>query len=660
MLKDSSLYSFLDNNFDYLLVVDENEEVLYASQLLIRDCLKKGLSPQGKQLQSMLTKPSLDTFRTAMIQSRAGGRAIAALATTAQTDQPLTPLKAGFTKTELGIIFLFFGNKLKSFDSQSPNDLQQRAKELTCLYRVLEWIEISGSIKEFFTKLPGILSSGMLYPEEAVIFSTYQGREYGQKLATDMYISTRLIVGYKKKGEIRVGYLDERLELLPDEAKMLNEIGWTLSLALERKELRDDLSQRRELEEENKQRLQELEERIEASNRELEENRNKLSIANSYLDRVQGDWDATKLRLETMFKAIPDDVLLLDRDYKVVMTNREDVEEGTLCYQSFFKRDQPCENCRMARILRDKAPVTHTLLDGDRFLQVSALPIYNQEQEVEGILEFQRDVTREKIYEQQLQQADKLASLGELVSGIGHEINNPNQFIRGNVKILQQALEDILPIVDEYQASHTDLKIARLDYAFFREHIMTLVEDMAHGSERIKGIVDGLRTFVRKDDGLLVDNIDINSLIQASTRLVHNQIHKKADINLELTPDLPTFTGNAQKLEQVLINLMVNASDAMREEVKGQITLRTSLLDGKAILIELEDNGMGMTNKTLKQIFDPFFTTKRARGGTGLGLAISYRIIEEHGGTITVNSQQGEGTTFRITIPLPANVTEEE
>ncbi|MBC8478510.1 PAS domain-containing protein [bacterium] len=660
MLKDSSLYSFLDNNFDYLLVVDENEEVLYASQLLIRDCLKKGLSPQGKQLQSMLTKPSLDTFRTAMIQSRAGGRAIAALATTAQTDQPLTPLKAGFTKTELGIIFLFFGNKLKSFDSQSPNDLQQRAKELTCLYRVLEWIEISGSIKEFFTKLPGILSSGMLYPEEAVIFSTYQGREYGQKLATDMYISTRLIVGYKKKGEIRVGYLDERLELLPDEAKMLNEIGWTLSLALERKELRDDLSQRRELEEENKQRLQELEERIEASNRELEENRNKLSIANSYLDRVQGDWDATKLRLETMFKAIPDDVLLLDRDYKVVMTNREDVEEGTLCYQSFFKRDQPCENCRMARILRDKAPVTHTLLDGDRFLQVSALPIYNQEQEVEGILEFQRDVTREKIYEQQLQQADKLASLGELVSGIGHEINNPNQFIRGNVKILQQALEDILPIVDEYQASHTDLKIARLDYAFFREHIMTLVEDMAHGSERIKGIVDGLRTFVRKDDGLLVDNIDISSLIQASTRLVHNQIHKKADINLELTPDLPTFTGNAQKLEQVLINLMVNASDAMREEVKGQITLRTSLLDGKAILIELEDNGMGMTNKTLKQIFDPFFTTKRARGGTGLGLAISYRIIEEHGGTITVNSQQGEGTTFRITIPLPANVTEEE
>ncbi len=647
----SSLYSFLDNNYDYLLVVDESEKIIHASPMLQRDCLQEGHSLEQEQLQNLLTKPSLDTFRTAMIQSRTGGRAIAALATKNSANQPLTPLKAGYTKTEQGIVFLFFGNKIKEYSDQSPQELEERAKELTCIYRVLEWIEVSGSIKEFFIKLPGILSGGMAYPEEAVVFSTYQNQEYGQKLASDKYISTRLIIGYKKKGEIRIGYLDDRHEFLPEEVKMLNEIGWTLSLALERKELRADLSQRKELEEENKRRLQQLREEIEASNRELEEQRGKLKVANSYLDRVQGDWDATKQRLETMFRAIPDDVLLLDREYKVVMTNREGVEEGSLCYRSLFDREEPCESCRMARIMRDKAPVTHTLRDGDRHLQVNVLPIYNQEQEVEGILEFQRDITREKNYEQQLQQADKLASLGELVSGIGHEINNPNQFIRGNVKILKQALEDMLPIVDEYRESHPELKIARLDYTFFRDHIMTLVDDMAHGSERIKGIVDGLRTFVRKDEGLLVDNIDINSLIQAGTRLVHNQVHKKAEIELELAPDLPTFTGNAQKIEQVLINLVVNAGDAMREEVKGKITVRTSLEEDQ-LLIEVVDNGMGMTSKTLKQIFDPFFTTKRARGGTGLGLAISYRIIEEHGGNIAVSSQPGEGTTFQITIPV--------
>jgi signal transduction histidine kinase len=655
MFKDSNIYSFLDTNFDYLLVVDEKEQILHASQMLARDCLRTGLSLQDRQLKEVLTKPSLDTFRTAMVQSRSGGRAIAAMATPGKEEQQLTPLKAGFTKTEQGGLFLFFGNKVKSYDKQSPSDLQERARELTCIYQVLEWIEVSSTTQEFFTKLPGILSSGMSHPESAVIFTTYQGRDYGQKLTTEKYITTRLVVGYKKRGEILIGYLNDSHHLLPEEGKMLNEIGWTLSLALERKELRDDLTRRKELEAENQRRLQDLEKKIEASSSELEEQRGKLKLANSYLDRVEGDWDAAKVRLETMFKAIPDDVVLLDRDFQVVMTNREEVDEGTLCHQSLFDRDQPCDNCRLERVLRDKTPVTYSLRDGERHLQVSALPVFNQKQEVEGILEFFRDVTREKTFEQQLQQADKLASLGELVSGIGHEINNPNQFIRGNVKILQQALEDLLPIVDDYQQSHPDLKIARLDYKFFREHIMTLVEDMAHGSERIKGIVEGLRTFVRKDDGLLVDNIDINSLIQAGTRLVHNQVHKKAEIELELASDLPNFTGNAQKIEQVLINLVVNASDAMREDAKGKITLKTSLQDDNQLLIEVTDNGMGMTSKTVKQIFDPFFTTKRARGGTGLGLAISYRIIEEHGGTITVASQPGEGTTFKITIPIESD-----
>lgn len=144
---------------------------------------------------------------------------------------------------------------------------------------------------------------------------------------------------------------------------------------------------------------------------------------------------------------------------------------------------------------------------GNRYLQVHALPIYNQDHEVDGILEFYRDVTLEKTYEQQLQQADKLASLGQLVSGIGHEINNPNQFIRGNIKIIKQSIEDMLPIVDDYYKSHPDMKIARLKYDFFREHIMVLVDDMAHGSDRIKAIVEGLRTFVRKDEGLLVDTV---------------------------------------------------------------------------------------------------------------------------------------------------------
>ena len=265
-------------------------------------------------------------------------------------------------------------------------------------------------------------------------------------------------------------------------------------------------------------------------------------------------------------------------------------------------------------------------------------------------LEFYRDITLEKTYDQQLQQADKLASIGQLVSGIGHEINNPNQFIRGNIKIIQQSLEDMLPIVDDYVKKHPELKIARLNYDFFREHIMTLVDDMAHGSERIKAIVEGLRTFTRKDEGLLVDKVDINTLIETSARLVHNEVHKRADIELDLSPDVRTFTGNSQKIEQVLINLIVNASQAIPDDRRGLIKVATNY-ENERITVIVEDNGKGMNESTVNQIFNPFFTTKRAKGGTGLGLAIAYRIIEEHNGKIQVKSKPGVGTTFIIRIP---------
>jgi signal transduction histidine kinase len=359
-------------------------------------------------------------------------------------------------------------------------------------------------------------------------------------------------------------------------------------------------------------------------------------------------------RLETMFKAIPDKVLLVDLNRNVVMSNMEGIEPGKKCFRACFNLETPCADCRLSKIVRDKTPISITIRDEDRYLEVNALPVFNKDEQVEGILEFYRDVTLEKTYEQQLQQADKLASLGQLVSGIGHEINNPNQFIRGNIKIVKQAFEDLLPIVDDYRKDHPDLKIARLKYDFFREHIMTLVDDMAHGSERIKGIVEGLRGFARKDDGLLVDNVDINTLIEAVQRLVQNEVHKHGEIQLDLSGEVKLFPGNSQKIEQVLVNLIVNAAQAIPDDTKGLITVR-SLMDGETVVVEIEDNGRGMDEKTQKQIFDPFFTTKRAKGGTGLGLAICYRILEEHKGSISVTSKLGVGTKFTIRIPVTLN-----
>jgi signal transduction histidine kinase/PAS domain-containing protein len=398
-------------------------------------------------------------------------------------------------------------------------------------------------------------------------------------------------------------------------------------------------------------RLLDLEREIESRTRDFEDQHHRLSTIDACLAQTTRDWERSTARLETLFKAIPDEVALIDDDRNLVMTNRAGVEPGQKCYETFFGRDVPCDDCHLSKIIRSKAPTSTTIRFGDRYLQVHANPVFSQEHEVEAIVEFHRDVTLEKSYEQQIRQADKLAALGQLVSGIGHEINNPNQFIRGNIKIVRQAMEDILPIVDAYYENHPDLRVARLKYDFFRRHFMTLVDDMAHGSERIKQIVDALRGFVRHDDGLLVDQVEINTLVEATTRLVENEVHKHAVICLDLGENIPRLIGNSQKIEQVLVNLLVNASEAMDEDKRGRITVRT-WSDGDNVAIQVEDNGRGMNEKTVNQIFDPFFTTKRGKGGTGLGLAISYRIITEHGGTISAASTPGGGTIFTINLPV--------
>lgn len=654
MIRLEDLYSFIEGNFDYLLVVDAEEKILHASQLLRRACAPGELMLQEERLADVLTPASLQSFRQAMKEAAGGRRGIAVFAPAVENAGSI-PLKAERERAERGEVYLFFGTQVDGIGKVAEWEKNERIKELSCLYSVAEWLRVAASVPEFFAKLPDIIGRGMQFPEETIVYSAYMGATYGQEPPFQS-IRVRLTVNQLDSGEIRVGYVDERHELLPEEQKMLNQIGRMVSLTLEQRQLSERLLLKQAEEAEYASRLNDLERQIESRTRELGEQESRLQMVDGYLGQVTRDWEESTARLQTLFQTIPDDVALIDRGRNVIMTNRPNVEPGRKCYATFFGRDTPCEDCRLAKIIRDKAPVTTTIKDGDRYLQVQATSIFDQAHEVQGIVEFYRDVTLEKTYEQQLHQADKLAALGQLVSGIGHEINNPNQFIRGNIKIVRQALEDLLPIVDEYVRSHPDLKVARLKYPFFREHIMTLVDDMSHGSERIKQIVDALRGFVRRDDGLLLDRVDINTLVEASVRLVENEVHKRAVVCLDLGTGIPSFTGNSQKIEQVLVNLLVNAGQAIEEDQKGRITVHTRA-DGPNVVVEIADNGRGMNEQTLKKIFTPFFTTKRARGGTGLGLALSYRIIAEHSGTIAVASEPGRGTTFTVTIPaVPAGL----
>jgi signal transduction histidine kinase len=656
MIKQNDLYSFIQSNFDFLLVADKDHRIIHISPLLLANCCVGSRPMVGIELSGLCTAQSVLSLKTGMEYARQGNRGIA-IFTPAANPTSSIPLKTRYIDIAGGGIYLFFGSQIDELSKFTDWEKNELIKELSCLYSTAEWVEISPTVDELFYRLPDIIGRGMQYPDQTMVCSIYEGKKYGGNINKHNHLCAKLLVNNQECGDIRVGYVSDNYKLLPEEQKMLNEIARILSTALERKLLSKRLKLKQEEEFTYRKRLTELESEIETRTRELEDQSRKLKVVDSYLDRVNKGLEESKKRLETMFHAIPDDVALIDLDNNIVLTNRKNILPGDKCHKAFFNNNTPCHDCRLKRVIKEKVPITATIHYEDRYFEVNAVPFMGNEQEVEGVIEYYRDVTREKTFEQQLQQADKLASLGQLVSGIGHEINNPNQFIKGNIKIVRQVIDDVLPILDQYAKNHPDVRIARLDYKFFREHITTLIDDMGHGSERIKNIVDGLRNFVRRDEGLISDRVDINKLIDSTIRLISNEVHKYADIRMDLDCNIPLFLGNAQKMEQVLVNLIMNARDAMPEERKGVIIVRTRQ-EGKNVVIEVEDNGKGMNEKTLKQIFDPFFTTKRSRGGTGLGLSIAYRIIEEHGGVISAKSKLERGTTFHIEIPVKLNPPE--
>lgn len=252
----------------------------------------------------------------------------------------------------------------------------------------------------------------------------------------------------------------------------------------------------------------------------------------------------------------------------------------------------------------------------------------------------------------QLVQTEKHASLGRLVAGIAHEINNPIQFIHGNMGLLTEAFSDALPILEAEAERRPDLRLARLDYRFFRKQLPVLLQDLSDGADRIGIIVRELRAYARQDEGRLDQDVDLAAVIRASTRLLHNRL-KHYHVDQDLDPALPPMQGNGAQLQQVVVNALENAVQALPADGTGHIAVRAHpVKGGKAIEFTVEDNGCGIAPEHRGRIFDPFFTTRQASGGTGLGLAIIEEIVKQHRGRIEVESGVGQGTIFRFLLPV--------
>ncbi|MEM9244205.1 MAG: ATP-binding protein, partial [Cyanobacteria bacterium P01_F01_bin.153] len=266
----------------------------------------------------------------------------------------------------------------------------------------------------------------------------------------------------------------------------------------------------------------------------------------------------------------------------------------------------------------------------------------------------------------QLIQTEKMSGLGQLVAGIAHEINNPMNYIHGNLRYMEEYLESLIEIVEAYKKAHPDSEVIdelmdEDEFEFLLEDSPNIIKSMKMGTDRIKGIVYSLRNFSRLDEAEF-KTADIHEGIDSTLLILQHRLKAgpsrgeiKVTKNYEDLPLVDCFPG---QLNQVFMNILANAIDALDEAYEGaegaaiDISSKTAP-DQNRVKVIIEDNGPGIPESVRQRIFDPFFTTKPVGKGTGLGMSISYQIvIEKHRGELDCQSVSGEGTRFEISIPI--------
>lgn len=291
-----------------------------------------------------------------------------------------------------------------------------------------------------------------------------------------------------------------------------------------------------------------------------------------------------------------------------------------------------------------------------------------------------QDVTERKVLQAQLSQAQKLESIGQLATGIAHEINTPTQYVGDNVRFLQEAFGEITGLLAGYEtllaaakAGHLspeliaeqEAALAEADADFLLEEIPVAIEQSLEGIDHVSGIVRAMKEFSHPG----VEEkaaIDINKAIESTITIACNEWKYVAELTTDFDPQLPPVSCLPGELNQVILNILINAAHAIADvvgddcEQKGHITVSTRRHDAW-VEIRIADTGTGIPASVQPKIFDPFFTTKEVGQGTGQGLAISHAVIvEKHGGTITFETEMGRGTTFIIRLPLEPAATQEQ
>ena len=268
------------------------------------------------------------------------------------------------------------------------------------------------------------------------------------------------------------------------------------------------------------------------------------------------------------------------------------------------------------------------------------------------VTERKRALEELRLHQDKLIQADKMASLGILVAGVAHEINNPNGLILLNMPIIREVYQDAEEVLETRYHEQGDFTLGGLPYSRMRNEVPHLLEEMQEGANRIKRIVEELKDFSRQDTAAATDLVDFNGIVQAAVRLVDSSIRAATNhFEASYAPDLPLVRGNAQRIEQVVVNLLLNACQALPDQDRRIVLTTRYEPSSRSVVLRLADQGSGIAPEHIPHLTDPFFTTKRETGGTGLGLSVSASIVKEHNGSLDFASDPGSGTIVTLILP---------
>ncbi len=379
--------------------------------------------------------------------------------------------------------------------------------------------------------------------------------------------------------------------------------------------------------------------------------------------------------IETILNGIQDFILVITPDREIIEVNQPFLDQmgytreeviGSKCHEIYHKEDHPCNGsdlfCPLNRVIRDKRPSqqVRTRVDHNgerRYIEVTIYPIWEKDGRISKFIEISRDITERKKEEEEITQRleqmveertrqlkethakllhqDKMASLGKLSASVVHEINNPIAGILNLIMLIKR-------IIEEGSMSQKEL-----------DRFSRYLNLMETETRRTSRIVSNLLAFSRQSK-VDLKRLSVNRLLEKTLFLNSNLLKMNSvEVEKKLDATLPDIVGSEDQLQQVFMNLVSNAGEAIEVNEGGVLTIESECFsEGDKIAISFRDTGTGIPEENFSRLFEPFFTTKKKGKGVGLGLSVAYGIIEEHGGSINVESEEGKGTTFKVELPV--------